>query len=442
MVIIDDLSNSSLSVLDRIVGITGIKPVFEKIDLKEKKSVTDFFINPNSAGGTYVQYAGGGNDTSISQYLKVNTPISGNLEVDDVLEVIFSGSDKYGNTGSLSKSFTVGAKPAPTLTFNDITANQSSSTALAGTTVVEVTASDPNTILSFDDLVFIPGGDEAKLGISASAGSVGEKVYYITASQTLAGNINFTVSTNYEGFETGPVGGGTNNLAVTESHNFDVESDFSMFVYALDKAGTQTSRFNPTTNFTYNSYMSNSLDPGASGFENTILGKLASGSIGLQSFSGSGLTNALFLNSSGLVSASLLHSGSMLLSSSFSESLTGIQDNAPDIATDLGENYTILILYPSASSGVVNTIPTSYAGAYNGTDFVASVFDTEASFAPNFIAGVRNSSPQNLPISGSYTTYYGTIADTYTTWSYVHLITNGGFTLDNVKIFVAKIEPS
>ena len=40
VVIIDDLSNSSLSVLDRIVGITGIKPVFEKIDLKEKKSVT------------------------------------------------------------------------------------------------------------------------------------------------------------------------------------------------------------------------------------------------------------------------------------------------------------------------------------------------------------------------------------------------------------------
>ena len=218
--------------------------------------------------------------------------------------------DKYGNTGSLSKNFTVAAKAAPTLTFNDVTANQSSSTALADAVVVEVTASDPTKTaivdpgLSFGDLVFIPGGDEAKLGISASAGSVGERVYFITASETLTGNINFTASTDYVGFETGPVGGGTNNLAVTESHSFDVAADFSMFVYALDKAGTQTSRFNPTTNFTYNDYMSNSLDPGASGFENTILGKLASGSIGSQSFSGSGLTNALFLNSSGLVSAS------------------------------------------------------------------------------------------------------------------------------------------
>ena len=51
VVIIDDLSNSSLSVLDRIVGITGIKPVFEKIDLKEKKSVTDFFNRHENIDG-------------------------------------------------------------------------------------------------------------------------------------------------------------------------------------------------------------------------------------------------------------------------------------------------------------------------------------------------------------------------------------------------------
>ena len=43
VIIIDDLSNSSLHVLDGIVEITGIMPIFEKIDLKEKNLVNDFF---------------------------------------------------------------------------------------------------------------------------------------------------------------------------------------------------------------------------------------------------------------------------------------------------------------------------------------------------------------------------------------------------------------
>jgi UDP-glucose 4-epimerase len=43
VVIIDDLSNSSEKVLEGIVAITGKKPLFEKIDLKEKSKVEDFF---------------------------------------------------------------------------------------------------------------------------------------------------------------------------------------------------------------------------------------------------------------------------------------------------------------------------------------------------------------------------------------------------------------
>ena len=43
VVIIDDLSNSSEDVLDRITSITGIKPLFEKLDLKEKSKVQSFF---------------------------------------------------------------------------------------------------------------------------------------------------------------------------------------------------------------------------------------------------------------------------------------------------------------------------------------------------------------------------------------------------------------
>ena len=44
VVIADNLSNSSLDILDRISGITGIRPVFEKIDLKDSKSVVELFV--------------------------------------------------------------------------------------------------------------------------------------------------------------------------------------------------------------------------------------------------------------------------------------------------------------------------------------------------------------------------------------------------------------
>jgi UDP-glucose 4-epimerase len=43
VVIIDDLSNSSLEVLDGIIAITNIKPQFEKLDLKVKADVKNFF---------------------------------------------------------------------------------------------------------------------------------------------------------------------------------------------------------------------------------------------------------------------------------------------------------------------------------------------------------------------------------------------------------------
>jgi len=51
VVIIDDLSNSSLDILDRIFKISGKKLLFEKIDLKEKKSVVDFFKRHDDIDG-------------------------------------------------------------------------------------------------------------------------------------------------------------------------------------------------------------------------------------------------------------------------------------------------------------------------------------------------------------------------------------------------------
>jgi UDP-glucose 4-epimerase len=47
VVIIDNLSNSSESVLKGIVAITGKKPLFEKLDLREKSSVHAFFKKHN-----------------------------------------------------------------------------------------------------------------------------------------------------------------------------------------------------------------------------------------------------------------------------------------------------------------------------------------------------------------------------------------------------------
>lgn len=51
VVIIDDLSNSSVKVLDGITAITGKKPAFEQMDLRDKKAVEDFFAKHNDITG-------------------------------------------------------------------------------------------------------------------------------------------------------------------------------------------------------------------------------------------------------------------------------------------------------------------------------------------------------------------------------------------------------
>ena len=51
VVAIDNLSNSSESVLDGIFNITGKKPIFEKMDLRDKASVQNFFKKHSDVGG-------------------------------------------------------------------------------------------------------------------------------------------------------------------------------------------------------------------------------------------------------------------------------------------------------------------------------------------------------------------------------------------------------
>lgn len=51
VVIIDDCSNASEQVLDGIESISGIKPHFEKLDLRNKEGVRDFFSKNNDIEG-------------------------------------------------------------------------------------------------------------------------------------------------------------------------------------------------------------------------------------------------------------------------------------------------------------------------------------------------------------------------------------------------------
>ncbi|MGB1307927.1 MAG: UDP-glucose 4-epimerase GalE [Oceanihabitans sp.] len=51
VVIIDDLSNTSIENLDRINSITGIKPIFKELDLKDKAKVQRFFANHQDIKG-------------------------------------------------------------------------------------------------------------------------------------------------------------------------------------------------------------------------------------------------------------------------------------------------------------------------------------------------------------------------------------------------------
>ena len=51
VIAIDNLSNSSIDVLEGIFNITGKKPIFEKLDLREKSMVQDFFSRHNDLAG-------------------------------------------------------------------------------------------------------------------------------------------------------------------------------------------------------------------------------------------------------------------------------------------------------------------------------------------------------------------------------------------------------
>ena len=53
VLIIDNLSNSTIEVLDKITSITHKKPAYFNIDLKDKSAVIDFFRNNKVIYNTY-----------------------------------------------------------------------------------------------------------------------------------------------------------------------------------------------------------------------------------------------------------------------------------------------------------------------------------------------------------------------------------------------------
>ena len=109
VVIIDNLSNSSVEVLKGITSITGIEPIFEKFDLRDKPSVSDFFKRHSDISGVIHFAASKAVGESVDKPLlyyenNLNTLIYllQELKVTDKASFIFSSScTVYGQADSL-----------------------------------------------------------------------------------------------------------------------------------------------------------------------------------------------------------------------------------------------------------------------------------------------------------------------------------------------------
>jgi UDP-glucose 4-epimerase len=109
VVIIDDLSNSSEQIIDRITKITGLKPIFENVDLKDIKSTKQVFGNHRDANAVIHFAAHKAVAESVQEPLKyyqnnlyslINTLIS--QKENGINNIIFSSSATvYGNPNIL-----------------------------------------------------------------------------------------------------------------------------------------------------------------------------------------------------------------------------------------------------------------------------------------------------------------------------------------------------
>ena len=120
VVVIDDLSNSSLQVLEGITAITGVTPIFEKLDLKEKNKVQDFFKKHQDIVGVIHFAASKAVGESVQRPLmyyenNINTLVYVLQEVEKLKQsnFIFSSScTVYGQADELPISEKAPIKPA------------------------------------------------------------------------------------------------------------------------------------------------------------------------------------------------------------------------------------------------------------------------------------------------------------------------------------------
>ncbi len=117
--IIDNLSNSKIEVLDRITSITGVKPNFFNIDLRDKASVKDFFAT-NKVDGTihFAAYKAVGESVQMPlEYYENNIGslvyILQEMKANNLNNFIFSSScTVYGQADELPITENAPIKPA------------------------------------------------------------------------------------------------------------------------------------------------------------------------------------------------------------------------------------------------------------------------------------------------------------------------------------------
>ena len=403
---------------------------------------------------TYVQLTGGGGAINKSQTLKVDTAISGAFRSQAITaynnggtanpQTIFTlgydGTDQYDNEGTDTIQVKIAPFDRPTFVINDITTNQTSSLSITGADLVAITASDgTNNVLTMDQLTFLDGGDSASFEIvNGSFDNINNgRSFTIRALENLdPGDYAFTCSIHYDGFD---------YISSSVSHSFNITNDYDVLVYGLDIAGGTAGAITMNTDrFVYNSYMYNQIETGdpslsSDDYTGSVFGRFASGALGTSTFTAKGLDG--IGSSTGTVTAIRLASGSLLSGSTFSQSLDLIQNPLLSPYSDLSNSrYTIIVLYPSKSVDDISNVPKEFVTSYNDTDVALGkyvpVFNVPDDAVEPFQirdANVHESNaPSDLITSGSYTAFYGELTDLYTTWSYIHLTQDQGFstTLD------------
>jgi UDP-glucose 4-epimerase len=119
VIVIDNLSNSSIDVLENIERISGVKPVFEKIDVREKQSVSDFFKRHENVSGIIHFAASKAVGESVENPLlyyenNINSLVYllQNIQDKEVSLIFSSSCTVYGQADELPITETAPIKPA------------------------------------------------------------------------------------------------------------------------------------------------------------------------------------------------------------------------------------------------------------------------------------------------------------------------------------------